>query len=73
MSILSVRLSKKEEQILSSLTSVLNLDRSTVVKHSIVELYEDYLDKIEIEKFEQKEQKGNVEFLSSDDILKSLK
>ena len=73
MSILSVRLSKKEEQILSSLTSVLNLDRSTVVKHSIVELYEDYLDIIEIEKFEQKEQKGNVEFLSSDDILKSLK
>lgn len=73
MSILSVRLSKKEEQILSSLTSVLNLDRSTVVKRSIVELYEDYLDKIEIEKFEQKEQQGNVEFLSSDDILKSLK
>ena len=73
MSILSVRLTKKEEQILNSLTSFLNVDKSTVIKHSIIELYEDYLDKIEIEKFEKREKQGKVEFLSSDDILKDLK
>jgi len=73
MSILSVRLSKKEDQILSALTSVLNVDKSSVVKHSIMELYEDYLDKIEIEEFEKREKQGKVEFLSSDDILLELK
>ena len=67
------RLTKKEEQILNSLTSFLNVDKSTVIKHSIIELYEDYLDKIEIEKFEKREKQGKVEFLSSDDILKDLK
>lgn len=73
MSILSVRLSKKEEQILDSLTAYLNVDKSTIVKKSIQELYEDYMDRIEIEKFEKKEKLSKIEFLSSDDILKSLK
>jgi len=72
MSILSVRLSKKEEQILSSLTSILNVDKSSVVKHSIMELYEDYIDRIEIEEFEKREKQGKVEFLSSNDILEEL-
>ncbi len=72
MSILSVRLSKKEEQILNSLTSILNVDKSSVVKHSIMELYEDYIDRIEIEEFEKREKQGKVEFLSSNDILEEL-
>ena len=39
----------------------------------ITEIENSRLDKIEVEKFEEKQKKGKVEFLSSDDILKNLK
>lgn len=71
MSILSIRLNK-EEKILQSLMTKFNMDKSTIVKKSLFDLYEDYFDKIEIEKFEEKEKKGRVSFISSDDVLKMI-
>ena len=72
MSVLSVRLNKNEEQILNFLTSILDKDKSAVIKHSLVELYEDYIDKMEIEKFEKRQKEGKVEFVSSNEILRDI-
>lgn len=72
MSILSIRLNKEEEKILQSLMTQSNMDKSTIVKKSLFDLYENYYDKIEIEKFEEKEKKGKVSFISSDNVLKMI-
>jgi len=72
MSVLSIRLNKKEEQMLKILTSYYEEDKSALVKHSLTELYEDLQDKKEIENFESNEAQGKTEFISSDDVLSQL-
>ena len=72
MSVLSIRLNKEEENILNKLSVFFEKDKSTLVKQSLRELYEDYLDRIEIEEFEKRESEGKTEFVSSDEILKEL-
>jgi len=72
MSVISIRLNKTDEKILNKLTSHYEEDKSTLIKHSLRELYEDLIDRNEIELFEKKEKQGKVEFISSDEILKNL-
>jgi predicted transcriptional regulator len=72
MSVVSIRLNETEEQMLNKLTSYYEEDKSRLIKHSLKELYEDLIDREEIEKFELKESKGQVAFKTSDEVFKEL-
>ncbi len=69
MGVVSVRFNKDEEKILKKLSDHFHEDKSTLIKKSLFELYENVLDLNEIKKFEAKEKKGNVSFSSAEDIL----
>jgi len=62
MGVISIRLNDKEEHILRELTRYYNEDKSSLIKRTLIDLYEDKLDFEEIEKFEKKEKKGKVRF-----------
>jgi hypothetical protein len=71
MGIVSIRFNEKEEKILSYLSEHFEEDRSSLIKHSLMELYEDIVDRKLVDKFEEKEKKsGKVKFISSDKIRK---
>jgi hypothetical protein len=70
MGVISVRFNKDEEKILKKLSDHFHEDKSTLIKKSLFELYENILDLNEIKKFETKEKKNKVLFLSAEDILK---
>jgi len=69
MGVISVRLNKEEEKIFKELSDNLGVDKSTLIKKSIFELYENLVDIEIIEKFEDKERKGKVSFNTAEDIL----
>ena len=69
MGVISVRFNKDEEKILRKLSDHFHEDKSTLIKKSLVELYENVLDLNEIKKFEAKEKRGKVSFSSAEDIL----
>jgi hypothetical protein len=67
--VVSVRFNKDEERILKKLSDYFHENKSTLIKKSLFELYENVLDLNEIKKFEAKEKKGKVSFSSAEDIL----
>ena len=69
MGVISVRFNKDEEKILKKLSDHFHEDKSTLIKKSLFELYENVLDLNEIKKFETKEKKGKVSFSSAENIL----
>jgi predicted DNA-binding protein len=69
MGVISVRLNKDEDKILKRLSEYFHVDRSTLIKKSLVELYENMKDMEMIESFEKKEKRGKVSFTSAEDIL----
>ncbi|MFN3479143.1 MAG: DUF6290 family protein [Thermodesulfovibrionales bacterium] len=71
MGIISVRLNKDEEKILKKLADYFHEDKSSLIKKSLLELYENIMDLEEIKKFETKERKGKVSFFTAEDILNS--
>lgn len=72
MSVVSIRLTEEEEKILSFLTDYLEKDKSTVIKSSLNDMYEDILDREEIKKYENLEKKGKIKFHSFEDIIKEV-
>jgi len=68
--IISVRLNKDEEKILKNLSDHFHEDKSTLIKKSLLELYENVMDLNEVKKFEAKEKKGKVSFVTAENILK---
>ncbi len=72
MAVISIRLNPEEEKMVSFLSNEYEKDKSSLIKYSLKEMYEDYIDKKGIEDFERKEKKGLIKFLSSEEILKSL-
>ena len=70
MGVISVRFNKDEEKILKKLSDHFHEDKSTLIKKSLIELYENVMDLDEIKMFEAKEKRGKVSFSSSEDILK---
>jgi predicted transcriptional regulator len=70
MGVISVRLNKEEEKILRHLSEYFHADRSTLIKRSLFDLYENMRDIETIESFEKKEKKGKVSFTTVEDILK---
>ena len=69
MGVISVRFNKDEEKILKKLSDHFHEDKSTLIKKSLVELYENVMDLDEIKKFESREMRGKVTFSSAEDIL----
>ena len=67
MAVVSVRLNKDEERILSFLTEYFHEDKSTLFKKSMYELYEDIQDIKFIE--ENIENKKDKEFITAEDLL----
>jgi hypothetical protein len=72
MAVISVRLNKEEEKIIEYLSSVYDEDKSTLIKHSLNEMYEDFVDKKVIDDYELSEKKKKPNFVSSEDILKEI-
>lgn len=48
-------------------------DRSSLIKRSLKELFEDIIDKQIISEFEVKERKGKINFIDSQEIIATLK
>ena len=72
MSVVSIRLTEEEEKILSFLTDYLEKDKSTVIKSSLNDMYEDIIDREEIKEYETLEKKGKTKFHSFEDIIKEV-
>lgn len=70
MGVISVRFNREEEKLLRRLSEHFHADKSTLIKKSLFELYENMVDMEAIEKFEGKERKGKVSFTTAEDILK---
>jgi hypothetical protein len=70
MAVISLRLNEKEENMINFLSDFYEQDRSSLIKHSLKELYEDLIDKQMINEFETKEK---VNFVDSKEIINSMK
>ncbi|MDR3237948.1 MAG: DUF6290 family protein [Spirochaetia bacterium] len=71
MAVISLRLNKNEEKMIEFLSNFYEQDKSTLIKYSLKELYEDIIDRNVIAEFEEKEK--NTSFISADEIIKTLK
>jgi hypothetical protein len=69
MGVISVRFNRDEEKILGQLSEHFHIDRSTLIKKSLFELYENMRDMETIETFEKKEKKRKISFATAEDIL----
>lgn len=69
MGVISVRLNKDEDKMLKYLSEHFNADKSTLIKRSLFELYENMRDNDTIDAFEIKESKGRISFFTANDIL----
>jgi predicted DNA-binding protein len=69
MGVISVRLNEEEEKMLKRLMDYYGVDKSTLIKRSLYELYENILDLDFIEEFEKREKEGKTSFVTAEDIL----
>jgi hypothetical protein len=72
MGVISIRFNKSEEHVLAFLTNYFEKDKSSIIKDSLIEKYEDLQDMKAIKAFEKEEEAGNVHFISSDEILSRI-
>jgi predicted transcriptional regulator len=70
MGVISVRLNKEEEKILKKLSDYYHEEKSSLIKKSLFDLYENMLDLDTIKKFERKEKRGKTTFSTAEEILK---
>ena len=72
MAVISLRLNQNEEKMINFLSNYYEKDKSSLIKHSLQELYEDIIDKQIIAEHETKEKNGDVKFVDSNDIMNIL-
>ena len=72
MAVISVRLNSDEENMITYLAEEFEKDKSSLIKYSLKQMYEDSIDKKIIEEFEKKEGKKKNNFLKAEEILKNL-
>jgi predicted DNA-binding protein len=72
MAMISIRLNTEEEKMIDFLSQHYEEEKSSLIKHSLKDMYEDLIDRKVIDEFETKEQNEEVKFLSADQILSSL-
>jgi len=73
MGVISVRLNEREEKMLNFMTDYYGDDRSSLIKHSLMEKFEDLKDREVIAKFEKQEKRGGLSFFSADEILRETR
>ena len=69
MAVVSVRLNDEEEKILEYLTEYLHEDKSTLLKKSMYELYEDIQDIRFIENYIDDAKKSEKKFITGQELL----
>ena len=73
MAIISLRLNQNEEKMIDFLADYYEQDKSSLIKYSLNELYEDILDRQSIHEYEAKEKSGKIRFVASNEIMNTLK
>ena len=68
MAVISVRLNSEEEKILEFLSTYYEEEKSTIIKHSLKDLFEDIQDRERIDEFEKSEKE--TVFLFVEEMLK---
>jgi len=69
MAVVSVRLNKQEEKILEYLTEYFHEDKSSLLKKSMFELYEDAQDMRFVDAYLEKNGLQQEQFVSGDDLF----
>jgi len=72
MAVISIRLNAEEEKMVSFLSDEYEKDKSSLIKYSLREMYEDFIDKKVIDDFEKKEKSKSVLFINSEEIIKQV-
>jgi predicted transcriptional regulator len=70
MAVISLRLNRDEEKMVNLLSSFYEQDKSTLIKHSLNDMYEDLIDRKVIEEYETKEKENKAAFVTSEEIIK---
>jgi len=70
MAVISVRFNRDEDTMLRQLAEHFHADKSTLIKKSLFELYENMIDIEIIDLFERKEKRKKVSFVTAEEILK---
>jgi predicted DNA-binding protein len=73
MAVISLRLNQNEEKMVDYLSDYYEQDKSSLIKYSLKELYEDIVDKQIINEYKSKEKKGKVKFVESKEIINIIK
>jgi hypothetical protein len=73
MAIISLRLNKNEEEMVNFLSEYYEQDKSSLIKYSLKELYEDIIDKQVIGEYEKREKNGEINFVNSNEIMDMIK
>jgi hypothetical protein len=73
MALISLRLNRNEETMVDFLSNYYEQDKSSLIKYSLKELYEDIIDKQIVTEYEKKEKNGEIKFVDSAEIIKMLK
>jgi len=70
--VISVRFNQQEEKVLKRLSSYYDEDRSKLLKKSLMEMYEDLIDRKVIDNFEAKEHAKKARFYTAEEIRKKI-
>ena len=73
MAVISLRLNRQELEMVNFLSNYYEQDKSSLIKYSLKELYEDIVDRDVINDYEKRENEGKVSFVSADDVKKLLR
>ena len=72
MAVISLRLNRNEENMVKFLSDYYDQDKSSLIKYSLKELYEDIIDKQIISEYESEEKKSRIKFVDSIDVVKII-
>ena len=72
MAVISLRLNQNEENMVKFLSKYYEQDKSSLIKYSLQELYEDIIDKNIITEYETKEKNGKIKFIDSNEIINMM-
>jgi len=72
MAVISLRLNRQEAEMVDFLSSYYEQDKSSLIKYSLRELYEDIVDRDVIGDYEKRESEGSISFVSAEDVIKML-
>jgi hypothetical protein len=73
MAVISLRLNQKEEEMIKFLSDHYQQDKSSLIKYSLKELYEDIMDDKTISEYEKMEENGKINFIDSVEVVNMVK